>query len=146
MEVENKTPEAVKEETQAQLGAEMAPEAPKKPEDVTMEEKTISAVQYLHVAIPAARNMIEHDLLTGTQAKRVLMALIEAPLEKETPEFTTLEAKKVFHIACMIQNAKYILFQGAPQLLSEVEKEAALAKSTEEAKTENNNEGNNDGN
>lgn len=121
----------IEETTESKLGAELAPKEP-----LTTQQKTIQAVQFLQSAIPSARNLVNRGTLTGVQAKRVLCALIESPLESETPEFTTVEAAKVFELACMIQNAKYILFQGAPEMLSEVEKLAALEKAEEEAKNE----------
>lgn len=125
--------EQVEEATESKLGAELAP---KDPSQMTTQEKTAEAVLFLRQALPAIRSMINNGTLTGTQAKRVLCALVESPLEQETPGFTTLEAQKVFNLACIIQNAKFVLFQGAPELLSEVEKQAALEKAEEEAKNE----------
>lgn len=123
-------------EVVAQGGTDIAPPAPKRPEDMTLEEKTIAAVEFLHQAIPQARTMVNSDNLTGVQAKRVLSALIESPLEQETSKFTTASAAKLFNLACLIQNAKYLLFQGAPTLLSEVEKRNAEELSAQQAQAE----------
>lgn len=109
--------------------------APKKPEDMTIEEKTVEAVKFLHQALPTARMLV--DNLTGVQCKRVLKALLETPLEQETPSFTTKGGLQLFNLGIMIQNAKFILFQGAPAVLTDLEKKAALEQAEKDAQEEN---------
>jgi len=71
----------------------------------------IQAAMFLQRALPTFRTQL--DRVTGVQAKRVLEALIESPLEKEVPGFTTREAHDLFTLGTMIQNAKFVLFQVA---------------------------------
>lgn len=91
---------------------EQQTEAPKQ-EEVKQEEipVEVQAARYLLTALPAFRNLSEK--VTGTQARRVLNALIESPLEKNTPPFTTEEAQELFNLGLVITNAKFILFQAS---------------------------------
>jgi hypothetical protein len=68
----------------------------------------VQAAMYIHQALPMFRTKL--DALTGVQAKRVLEALIEAPLEKEAPAFTTKKAQDLYTLGLYITNAKFILF------------------------------------
>lgn len=77
-------------------------------EDVPVE---VQAARYLITALPRFRGQLEK--VTGTQAKRVLQALIESPLEKNTLPFTTPEALELFNQGLVITNAKFILFQAS---------------------------------
>lgn len=85
----------------------------------------VEAVMFLKSAIPSFRNRLNDDnVITGTQAKRILSALIESPLENETPSFTTKEAEDMFTLGLMITNAKHILFaEGLKQELQSVQNE-----------------------
>jgi hypothetical protein len=97
----------------------------------------VQAAMFLHSALPMFRNQL--DKLTGTQAKRVLSALMEAPLEKETPGFTTREADDLFALGLMISNAKFILFNVAlkdKEITDKVEEEAAQAGAEAAANTQ----------
>lgn len=88
----------------------------------------VQAAMFLHRALPMFR--IALDKLTGVQAKRVLSALMEAPLEKETPGFSTQEAEELFSLGLMISNAKFILFNVSlkdKELTDKMEEEAKVA-------------------
>ncbi len=69
------------------------------------------AVQFIHATLSTFRDRV--DNLMGMQAKRVLKAIIESPLEKEVASFTTKEAQKCFELGIAINSAKYVLFQGS---------------------------------
>lgn len=69
------------------------------------------AVQFIHATLNTFRDRVKN--VTGVQAKRVLEAIIESPLEKEISSFTTKEALKCFELGIVIQSAKYVLFQGS---------------------------------
>lgn len=69
------------------------------------------AVQFIHATLNTFRNRVKN--ITGVQAKRVLEALVESPLEKEVSSFTTEEAVKCFELGIAINSAKYVLFQGS---------------------------------
>lgn len=72
------------------------------------------AAQFLMSAIPASRILTER--LTGTQAKRVLTALLESPLEQTVPGFTTTDAAKLFDLGVQIAACKHIMFNEALKL------------------------------
>lgn len=94
----------------------------------------IQAAMFLHKALPTFRRQLES--VTGVQAKHVLSALAEAPLEKTVPDFTTKEATELFNLGLMITNAKFILFNVAlkdKEITSSVEaaaKEAGAAEAS----------------
>jgi hypothetical protein len=69
----------------------------------------MEAVMFLHQTMPVFRNLL--DKVTGTQAKNVLMALTEAPLNDNPPKFTTPESLKLYNTGLQIVNAKFSLFQ-----------------------------------
>lgn len=71
----------------------------------------VQAALYIQKALPEFRRRLEG--ITGVQAKRVLSALVESPLEKTVPGFTTQEAEELFLMGTVIQNAKFILFNVA---------------------------------
>lgn len=102
----------------------------------------VQAAYFLRGALPAFRNNL--DKLTGTQAKRVLSALMEAPLEQETPSFTTKDAQELFNLGLMISNAKFILFNVAldSELANNVEEEAKVAGAEAAAQIQSSNEEN----
>lgn len=87
----------------------------------------VQAALYIQQALPQFRRQLEK--VTGTQAKRVLSALVESPLEKTVPGFTTQEAEQLFLMGTMIQNAKFLLFQVAL-------KDQEIAKEVEQAAVE----------
>lgn len=78
------------------------------PEPAPELDQEIQAAQYLQRAIPRFRNDLHS--VTGIQAKRVLSALIESPMEQETAKFTTQGAYNLFESGSVITNAKFILF------------------------------------
>lgn len=94
--------------------------------DPNMDDPVVRAVLTIQQALKMARGVIR-DKLTGTQAKAVLEAVLEHPLEKEAPNFTTDEAHHVFYLADVIASNKIVLFQAS--LEAEMEK---AANSTEE--------------
>jgi hypothetical protein len=110
-------------------------------ENETMEEKQsetkqpaeqvsleIQAALFLHKALPAFKSQL--DLVTGVQAKSVLYALAESPLEKKISGFTTKEAQQLFELGLIITNAKFILFNVAlndKEIANSVEEEAKKA-------------------
>lgn len=69
------------------------------------------AVQFIHATLNTFRERVRN--LMGTQAKRVLEAIIESPLEQEVKSFTTKEAMKCFELGVAIKSAQYVLFQGS---------------------------------
>lgn len=71
----------------------------------------IQACMFLERAIPEF--MAKAELVTGNQSRRVLCALVESPLEKTVPGFTTQEAMDLFMLGMHIQNAKHVLFTTA---------------------------------
>lgn len=81
------------------------------PKELPEQPPEIQAAMFLQAALPKFNRDL--DTVTGMQAKRVLSAITESPLEKTTPAFTTNEAAALFNLGMTIQNAKYILFTGA---------------------------------
>lgn len=67
------------------------------------------ATMVLRTAIPLAREIVKKDL-TGAAAKRVLEALLEFPLEKETRAFVTSKEEELFNLGTHIQEKKFTLF------------------------------------
>lgn len=98
-------------------------------------------VQWLMSAIPVARIKI-NDRLTGNQAKRILIALLESPLENEDRKFTTQEAWDVFELGAKITAAKYELFKRSAPVLNQAEKELAEEQAAKELQTEEQGENN----
>lgn len=84
------------------------------------------AVMFLRTAIPLAREIVKKDL-TGTAAKRVLEALLEFPLEKETRTFVSSKEEELFNLGTHIQEKKFILFLASlDQKTSEIEEVGAV--------------------
>ena len=85
----------------------------------------IGAVQYIHGSMNTARERIHK--LTGVQAKRVLEAVMESPLEQQVKGFTTKDGSKAFNLITGIQSAKFVLFQGSrnqyDNIADDIEKE-----------------------
>lgn len=87
-------------------------------EEVQQAEQTVaketveqSAARYLMMAIPMFRAKQERLWEKNkTEVGRVLSALTEAPLEKETRTFTTTEGQDLFLLGLQIMNSKLILF------------------------------------
>jgi hypothetical protein len=110
------------------------------------------AVQHIHLGLPQFRALM--DRVTGVQAKRVLEAIIESPLENEVKRFTTREAMQLFELGISINSAKYVLFQGSKnhydELADDIEKQMETSdESVAESVDTNNNvtqeEGNTNG-
>lgn len=107
-----------------------------KPEQVTNPPE-VQAATFIQRALPAARHALNR--VTGTQAKRVLMALLENPFEEQTKPLTTPEARELFQLGLMIQNSKFVLFQVAldnPDLTRNIEEESRKAAESESVKGE----------
>lgn len=122
-----------------------APEQPVQDSTVLPEEPIqpeVEAARFIHLGLPMARTQI--DKVTGNQAKRVLIALLESPLEKTVEKFTTQEAADLFRLGVMIQNAKHVLFQVAlnnQSIVNEVEQKIADGNLETEVKQEENTNG-----
>jgi hypothetical protein len=102
----------------------------------------IEAAKFLSAALPQFRTKLEG--ITGNQAKRVLAALIESPLEKETPGFTTKEAEDLFMLGLYISNAKFILFNVSlknQELTQNIEEKSAEAAIKDDAVSNNESQG-----
>lgn len=85
----------------------------------------MQAVHYLMGAIPAFKRQL--DRLTGVQAKNVLMAIIESPLEQHEHNFTTNESRNLFELGLNIESHKFLLFNTGlknEQLVDEVLEQA----------------------
>lgn len=86
------------------------------PAPVQQVEETVEmqAARYLSGAIPMFRLKLKKlQELNKTEVARVLEALIEVPLEKETREFTTDRGHDLFMLGLNIFNAKHVLFNAA---------------------------------
>lgn len=98
------------------------------------------AARYLMGALPAFRHkLMRLEERNKHEVSRVLSALIEAPLEQETPLFTTKEANELYNLGLVITNAKLFLFNGALKVESVVEE--ATKNAVEESNKENQNVG-----
>lgn len=102
----------------------------------TQHPPEVQAAMYLHGALPAFRAQLE--MVTGTQCKRVLSALMESPLEKTVPGFTTKQAEDLFIMGLNISSAKFILFTTAlkDKDLAASSEADAIAAGTEAANNE----------
>ncbi len=81
------------------------------------------------------RNTVE-EKLTGTQAKKVLVALAEVPFAEKPPVFTTQEAYDLFNLGQQIFNAKFLILMASLRDASKAKKEES--SKTEEVKVEEN--------
>jgi hypothetical protein len=96
--------------------------APSVAEKLSIEEQAAST---FHYGYPEFVKIV--DSLSMKQLKRVLKALVEAPLSKTKPVFNVENEGVAFKLGMAIMNAKFIMFQSAiaEQMLKEREKEVA---------------------
>jgi hypothetical protein len=92
------------------------------------------AVQFIHLHLPVFRQAMSK--VTGVQAKAVLEAIVESPLEKDIKGFTTKEAMRLFELGIAINSAKYVLFQGSKNHYDELAQDVAAEMDKSEANGE----------
>ena len=90
---------------------EVKPELTVQEAKATVEKSgELQAAEFLIGALPVFRNRLQGETITGVQAKRILLALVEAPLGNEEPSFTTSAAAGLYELGLQITNAKFIMF------------------------------------
>ncbi len=108
----------------------MVDEAPPK-----AEEKPVEPAAQAAQDMPAMLAWFKHivmDKMGGVHAKRVLVALSEAPFNTEEPHFTTKDQYEAYYIGQRITNAKFMILMASLR-------DAANKQNTEKQETKEEN-------